>query len=395
MIKILTDHKANIYHKDVDGYSPITLAILFYKPHVPKTINTVKALIRNGADINTQPPFTYLKPLIHTATEYNDVEFLRFLISNGADANLYDNKQQTPLFYAKSEEIIKTLVKNGADPNLSNNTQRTPLFYAKSENIIKALIDHRANIHHKDEEGYSLITLAILFYKPQDAKTIENVKTLIRNGADVNTQPTFTFLKPLIHTATEYNDIELLQFLISNGADTNLVDNNQKTPLFLAIRNKFEEGIKILIDNGSNVNLKDANGDTPLIVAIDTDSRFIRILISSGADVNLRNNSLETPLHLAALRGNIEVVKLLIEIGGQINAMTSSMESPLQFAAKSNQFKVVKLLLEYGATLNAKNVTNMTSMELSLASICYESFKTILDFGHSHSRLVAEKSCIH
>ena len=116
----------------------------------------------------------------------------------------------------------------------------------------------------------------------------------------------------------KHTDIELLQFLISNGADINILDINQRTPLFPAVQSKFDEGIKILIDNGANVNFKDANGNTPLIVAMDCHSEIIKLLINSGAYVNSKNNMLQTPLHWTARRGNIEASKLLIENGGNI-----------------------------------------------------------------------------
>ena len=52
-------------------------------------------------------------------------------LENGADPNLINDRKESALFYAKSENIAKLLLGYGADPNLTNNIKRTPLFYAR------------------------------------------------------------------------------------------------------------------------------------------------------------------------------------------------------------------------------------------------------------------------
>ena len=379
IVRKLIENGCDIEAKQKFGLNPLQLAACYGK------LNVVKVLIEMGADVDSLCGGKWKQTALFDAVYQENEEIIRFLIENKANVNAEDYCKETPLFkavYRGFERIVKLLLENGADPNFSNDRKRTPLFYAESDNITKMLTDYKANIDHKDEEGYSPITLATLMYKPEDHKTVNTIKILTKNGADINTQPPFPYLKPLIHKALEHSDIKMLQFLISNGADINLLDSNQRTPLFPAIQSKFEEGIKILIANGTEINSKDANGNTPLILAIETDSRFIEYLIKSGADVNTRNNFLQTPLHATARRGNIEALELLIENGGNIDAKTSAMQTPLEFAAKNNQAKIVRLLLECGTPLNSKNVRNLTSMEHSLESMCFESLKTLLGFAH-------------
>jgi ankyrin repeat protein len=86
-----------------------------------------------------------------------------------------------------------------------------------------------------------------------------------------------------------------------------------------------------------------------LIDAIkENDIPTVSSLISSGS-VNLNGEPL--PLHLAALRGRVEIMTMLLDAGVDINAVTEYQHTVCHMAILNNQFDALKLLVERGANL--------------------------------------------
>ncbi len=93
---------------------------------------------------------------------------------------------------------------------------------------------------------------------------------------------------------------ELLQLLISKGADVNTQAASGATPLFFAVLRDQPDDVKFLIDKGANVNAADAYGDTILDAALHLQyGSMIQILVDRGADVNAQDQSLHRPLTYA------------------------------------------------------------------------------------------------
>lgn len=97
--------------------------------------DVVKALIRNGADVNIKSEFGWTP--LHAATstfEKVGVTIIKLLIFNGADMNAKDYLGHAPLHYAVLDgdvELIQFLVSNGADVNTEDEFGGTPLDFAK------------------------------------------------------------------------------------------------------------------------------------------------------------------------------------------------------------------------------------------------------------------------
>ena len=75
---------------------------------------------------------------------------------------------------------------------------------------------------------------------------------------------------------------EKLQALVFKGEDMNQWDNYYKwTPIFHAVNNGQKETAEFLISVGANINILDINGNSPLDYAKDEDIK--QLLISHGA----------------------------------------------------------------------------------------------------------------
>ncbi|HUU20211.1 MAG TPA: ankyrin repeat domain-containing protein [Sedimentisphaerales bacterium] len=161
-------------------------------------------------------------------------------------------------------------------------------------------------IHHAAYEG--------------DFKKVKEIIDKDPNQINVQDVQGFT---PL-HLASSKGHIEIVEFLLNHGADTELEIFNRDTPLMVAARYARHgqyETIKTLLEHGAKVNHKDKHGRAALHdAAMYSGKEVINLLISYGADVNARDEHQSTPLHQAAMLNNIEAAKALVEHGADIFA---------------------------------------------------------------------------
>ncbi|MBL7152763.1 MAG: ankyrin repeat domain-containing protein [Phycisphaerae bacterium] len=76
----------------------------------------------------------------------------------------------------------------------------------------------------------------------------------------------------------------MLQVLLDAGADVNMLDGNNTSPLCVAIERADVNAVELLIEKGADVNLSDGRGSTPLDCAENAQSQeIISLLVQKGA----------------------------------------------------------------------------------------------------------------
>ncbi len=86
-------------------------------------LNTVKAFIEAGYDINSSETGDFGSSLLHNAIRYGEMDIFTFLIEQGADIDFIDAVGWTPLMEAiidSKPEFGKKLVEKGADQSIVN-----------------------------------------------------------------------------------------------------------------------------------------------------------------------------------------------------------------------------------------------------------------------------------
>jgi hypothetical protein len=171
---------------------------------------------------------------------------------------------------------------------------------------------------------------------------------------------------PFIRAAQEDN-LEELTKLIS-GADVNARDlSTRTTALEHAVRNANREMVQLLLSFGADVNARNEGKETVLmLIDGDATSDLIWDLINAGADVNLKDGDDNTALMRAASIGNLEVLKTFLEAGAQVNDKNTNGVTALMQAAAEGQVNIVRALVLAGADLNLKDGEDENALDKAL-----------------------------
>jgi ankyrin repeat protein len=93
-----------------------------------------------------------------------------------------------------------------------------------------------------------------------------------------------------LHMAAIEGSVDIVRFLITQGADVNAVNNRGQTPLHMACYYNRLDIVKYLVSRGADIDAGTEHTQTPLLFAIFNDHiEVIKYLLSQGSDVNARD----------------------------------------------------------------------------------------------------------
>jgi ankyrin repeat protein len=290
------------------------------------------------------------KPDLFAAVKNNNIKEVKSLLDKGADQNAYDDDSDNVLINAAlyaSADCMKLLLQKKANPNLKNKFGQTPLMYCTYEmDKMKLLLQYGADINAKSNSGNTPLLIACIGYgqyenikflidkgadplaKRWGAETAlmraaqfgdtMTIHLLISKGVDINTHPWgFTALM----YATRFANWPCVFSLLYNGADANIADNANQSPLLWAAELNNMEAVKVLLKQTKNINTIDSlKGMTPLMWATYNEHdnpRIIQAFLDKGALVNIKAKDGSTALSWALKKGNTVTVALLKKAGAE------------------------------------------------------------------------------
>ncbi|MGB4190938.1 MAG: ankyrin repeat domain-containing protein, partial [Rickettsiales bacterium] len=177
--------------------------------------------------------------------------------------------------------LIPELIKLNANTEIKNNKGETPLMLAilcnqRAAAAAKLLIENGADINAKDENGNTIIHLAVLYIK-----YVSNLKRLFES-----------LQQKIGKKLNEHLDIK---------------NNNEETPLMLAASLGLIAAVEVLIKNGADVNVRNKDGKTALDLAPPVINNSFKVLITKTKEDQI--------LAEMAMHGNEVEVTSLIEKG--------------------------------------------------------------------------------
>ena len=170
-----------------------------------------------------------------------------------------------------------------------------------------------------------------------------------------------------LHFAVKNHNIQIINFLLSRGADANVCDENGISPLHLAAADGNLEIASILLNARANINQIDYDRFSPLHMSAQYNYvDLVQLLIERGADPYLEDIEGITALHLAMYNNNIDVVRILLNVMDR-DFVESNIG--LHSAAHSGNNEIVKLFLSFFPNINALSFTSMNRQGVTALSI--------------------------
>ena len=255
--------------------------------------------------------------------------------------------------------------------------------------VVKLLLDAGADVRPRDTRGMDALYYACLFGR----KDIADI--LMDAGADIKEVPVVAAPEsagkivgvPIIVAAASSGNLDLVKELVGRGADVNVAGSyflgslpfcfkwvgknpgTGVTALHAACHVKNKDMVEYLLSKGADVNAKKPNGDTPLVDACSSPGwlamgpletpeplDLVKLLVEHGADVE--NNG---ALGEAASMGYAKIVAYLLAKGAPMNRRDRNGRTPLMLAGRGKHKKLYKLLLEKGADPSVKDKDGKTA----------------------------------
>ncbi|WP_370224232.1 ankyrin repeat domain-containing protein [Cytobacillus sp.] len=216
----VSDNNADTKTQEKEVREDMDMSELLLQAAERRETETIKRLIEEGAGLNKKDSDGRTAAMI--AAYNNDVETAKVMIKAGADVNIQDNMKNNPFLYAGAEgyvEILKLTIEAGADPAIVNRYGGTALIPASEHGHIDAIKELLSktdiDVNHVNDLGWTALLEAIIL-----------------NDGNVIQQQT-------------------VQLLIDHGADVNIPDGNNVTPLQHAREKGFKEIERILLTAGA------------------------------------------------------------------------------------------------------------------------------------------------
>ncbi|PQE08909.1 hypothetical protein CJF32_00002717 [Rutstroemia sp. NJR-2017a WRK4] len=245
------------------------------------------------------------------------------------------------------------------------------LFFKSPRMVIAYYIAHDRLMVHPNLEPHSKLT-GLHVLATLGTPELASLYLEIYPGVD----PANQIGRTPLHFATLAEQLPMMSYLISNGADVNAQDVKGMTPLLLAAGSGDVRSVELLLANGADVNedsKKDFYGGyTALHIAAHSgDEHLAKILLEKGADVERKSRIGYTPLLEAVHNRHVGVVKILLQAGARADvklilgkwvlwwtrvAATSRLgtEDSKENEETDEGNAMIQLLLEAGATIDGE-----------------------------------------
>lgn len=171
------------------------------------------------------------------------------------------------------------------------------------------------------------------------------------------------------YEACRKGDIQTVKSYIEKSRDTiDSKDSNNLSGLHYAVVAGHKDIVSYLISKGANINIMAPGKFTPIhCAALYGKNEIIEILLQHEAAVDTKNEKGWTPLHCACYAGQIETVELLLSKGADINAKDFQKYTSLFYAIQAGKTDVASLLISKGAEKYLKGyITNITSNHVTI-----------------------------
>ncbi|NWR73616.1 ANR55 protein, partial [Centropus unirufus] len=316
-----------------DAAEEIDLTVVF-QAAANGDVNTLTAVIREDPSILECCDREGCTPLMH-AVSGRQVDTVKLLLKMGANINTQDACGRTSLSlatYLGWLEGCVSLLRNGAKQNIPDKNGRLPLHAATAEPDVRLLNvllqqSNLSEINHQDNEGMTSLHWAAFHNRPQ------HTQTLLHKGADLTLVD--KDFKTALHWAVQSGNRILCSIILDHYQGPSIInydDENGKTCMHIAAAAGYSDIISELAKVPEcNLQALDVDDRTPLHwAAAAGKADCVQTLLELGIDSSPRDMNENTPLTYAMYCGHTACIKLL-------SRESSRLETVHQFPSQSNR----------------------------------------------------------
>jgi len=153
----------------------------------------------------------------------------------------------------------------------------------------------------------------------------------------------------------------IVKKLLDDGADANVADWRDQTPLHYAVKAGSSQKVWLLLQNNANASAPNKDGNTPLHFACaQNNMTVLRLLLENADDINATNQWDYTPLHFACenkmCKQDNKMLNMMLENGAELNNQNKFEKNPLQRSSELGHAVGTAFLIEHDGTKNFENV---------------------------------------
>jgi ankyrin repeat protein len=263
----------DVNKRDRWGWNPLDRAV------DAGSIKFVRKLITAGANVNAHKEGCTALDL---AVNNKRPDIAALLVEAGAIPRAFGKNGSDPFWTVcvhGDAYLARLFLDAGADPDSANSSGQTALMNAVGKRgsleLIELLISKGAEIERADANGWTA-----LFHAVQSDAAIRIVHRKFQSGAKV------LAAAPARETQEDKRSTQIVELLLTNGANVHRRDNEGRTPLTYATSNSIA---RLLVRAGAKLNARDKR----------------------GRDVNnwLKRNGIDIPSNPTHLRPNFKKAK--------------------------------------------------------------------------------------
>jgi ankyrin repeat protein len=328
----------------------------------------VLATLAFTAAVPASPP----ESPVADAASRGDLELVRTLLRQGADANTPQGDGMTALHWAAQSgnaAMADVLIRAGAIVTATTRLGAyTPLHLASANgraDVVQVLLAAGSSPAALTSTGVTALHMAA------DAGNAQVISALLAKGADVNAKDRYSERTPLMFAAAR-NRVEAVRVLLAGGADwkatTTVVDYNERAKTdrtdsqLRQLRVDAVRGVRNAAAPPADASGGGGGGGGRAQGAGGGGGGGGAAGGGGGQTAQVQNTTPQSydetvgkqgglgALHYAARDGHADVVRMLLDAGADVNQLTAGDRStPLLVAVINGNFDLAAMLLERGA----------------------------------------------